>query len=97
LTDTLKCEFRQFVQRLTRSDAPNPQRRTEDIRGGFTPAANNFMRRAANAVHLPPVLWDTLTWLRHWEFDDSAAIKEYYADSTRPDSVHEPADLSPRP
>ena len=62
------------MQRLTWRSGPKPtarRRRTGGIRGGFRQAAVRFTRRTLRAVHTPPAVWDTLTWLRLWEFNDS--------------------------
>jgi len=55
------------------------------------------MRRAIRAAHIPPAIWDTLTWLRQWEFDEPAMIDELCQDSARPDCGQESSDLSPQP
>jgi hypothetical protein len=99
LGETLRCQFRQLMRQLTARLAPKPnlrKKRREEARGGFVRAALVFTRRATGWTHFPPAIWDVLSWLRHWEFDDSAAIAEYYSDAGRPDSASEPYDLSLR-
>jgi hypothetical protein len=98
--ETLKHQFRQLMERLTRPAAPKPRirrRRTGDTRGGFRLAALSLVRRTLQAAHIPPAIWDTLTWLRHWEFDDRVTTDELYQASVRSESTHEYVDLSPRP
>ena len=50
----IKAQFRQLAKFVTRHMPTPPRRRTEEARGGFPPVPA--------AV---PLLWDTLTWLRH--------------------------------
>jgi hypothetical protein len=98
--DAIRGQFRQLMKRLTRPAAPKPRarrRRTEDIRGGFRLAAINFMRGAVRVVHLPSTVWDTLTWLRHWECHYSADPDEMNQDSARSGGAQESSDLSPHP
>ena len=97
--ETLKHQFRQLMERLTRPAAPKPRirrRRTGDTRGGFRLAGVSLLRGALKHAHIPPALWDTLTWLRHWEFDDRVTPDELYKASVRTESTHEYVDLSPR-
>jgi hypothetical protein len=98
--EAIRGQFRQLMRRITRPAAPKPKarrRRTEDIRGGFRLAAINFMRRAVRVVHIPLTIWDTLTWLRHWEFHYSAEPNEIYEDAARSGGAQESSDLSPHP
>jgi hypothetical protein len=97
--DGIRTQFKQLMERLTRSVTPKLKTRkgrSEEGVGGFRMVANTFARWAVKATQIPPVMWDPLSWLSQWEFDDSAAIKEFYSDSARPGSAHESVDLSPR-
>lgn len=65
------------------------------MHGAFKRAAGKMMRRVFGFVHLPPAMWDTLTWLRQWEMDDPIA-EELYPDSARPGTTQDSSDLFPR-
>ncbi len=55
------------------------------------------MRRVFVVAHIPPAMWDTMTWLRQWEFEDTAMQEDIWQECTRPSDAQESADLSPRP
>ena len=100
LAATLKREFRRVMERLTRPAGPRPRtrrRRTEETRGGFKLAAIKLMRRVVRAAHIPHPIWDALTWLRQWEFDDPIPAEEIFQSPDPPECIQEYVDLSPRP
>jgi hypothetical protein len=97
--DAIRRQFRQLMERLTRPFGPKPEarkRRSEETRGGFKLAAISLVRIAVRAAHLPPAIWDSLTWLRHWEFDGPDIVRELDHESFRPGDAQDSADLSPR-
>jgi hypothetical protein len=85
------------MERLTRPAGPKPQerkRRREEIGGAFKRAAGKMMRRVFRVAHIPPAMWDTMTWLRQWEFEDTVAPEEIWQDCSRPADAQESSDLS---
>lgn len=85
------------MELLTRPGGPKPQarkRRSGEMHGAFKRAAGKMIRRVFRAAHLPPVLWDTLTWLRQWEFDDTAGPEDIGQDCARPGDAQEASELS---
>jgi hypothetical protein len=85
------------MELLTRPARPKPQprkRRGGEICGSFKRAAGKMMRRVFRAVHLPPAMWDTLTWFRQWEFEDTASPEDIGQDCARPGDAQEASELS---
>jgi hypothetical protein len=97
--ETVRRQFRQVMARLTQPAGPkvnSRKRRSEDVRGGFQRVAILLIKRTMRAVHIPPASWDTLTWMRHWEFEESAPQDETFHASAQQGTAQETTDLSPR-
>lgn len=85
------------MELLTRPTGPKPQlrkRRSEEIGGAFKRAAGKMMGRVFRAVHMPPVVWDTLTWFRQWEIEDTATPEDTWQDCSRPGDAQDSSNLS---
>jgi hypothetical protein len=63
--------------------APKRRRPPEDLGQDFRLAATKILHRAVNLPLITPathLIWDTLHWLRLWEWNDTAGTHEAYED-----------------
>jgi hypothetical protein len=74
----LKAQFRAFVKQLTTRDPvlrpTSRKRRRDEMGGGFRALALALLRRVARIppLHFLDPTWEPFTWLRLWEWTDTA-------------------------